>query len=39
MSNTAKAAEISQFKQFDDIFKESISYSIDDLKYGMICFP
>lgn len=39
MSNTVKAAEISQFKQFDDVFKESISYSIDDLKYGMICFP
>lgn len=39
ISNTATATELSQFKQFDDVFKESISYSIDDLKYGMICFP
>ncbi len=39
ISNTVKATEIAQFKQFDDVFKESISSSIDDLKYGMICFP
>ena len=37
--NTVNAAEISEFKQFDDVFNESISSDIDDLKYGMICFP
>ena len=39
MSTTVKAADISQFKQFDDVFNESITADIDDLKYGMICFP
>lgn len=33
------AKEIEPIKNFDDVFVETISTHIDDIGYGMVCFP